>query len=69
MIPNTKIDHSRDALVARLIAATDADRAGDRYADLLHALAAAAGVQAVRLRPPAAAGDWNEVLVRARQGR
>ena len=53
----------------RLVAATDADRAGDRYADLLHTLAEAAGVQAVRLRPPAAAGDWNEVLVRARQGR
>ena len=54
---------------ARPVAATDADRAGDRYAELLHALAAAAGVQAVRLRPPAAAGDWNEVFVRARQGR
>ena len=30
MIPSTKIDRSRGALVARLIAATDADRAGDR---------------------------------------
>ena len=48
---------------ARLVAATDADQAGDRHADLLHALAAAAGVQEVRLRPPAAAGDWNEVFV------
>ena len=50
-------------LDARLVAATDADQAGDRHADLLHALAAAAGVQEVRLRPPAAAGDWNEVFV------
>ena len=53
----------------RLVAATDADRAGDRYAELLHALAAAAGIEATRLRPPTDAGDWNEVLVRARQGR
>ena len=30
LIPNTKTDHSRGALVARLIAATDADQAGDR---------------------------------------
>jgi len=53
---------------ARLVAATDADQAGDRHAELLHALASAAGIEATRLRPSAAAGDWNELLVRARAG-
>ena len=53
---------------ARLVAATDADRAGGRYAELLQALATAAGIEAARLRPPAVAGDWNELLVRAKAG-
>ena len=51
---------------AELVAATDADAAGDRYAGFLLGLAAAAGIHAARLRPPPAAGDWNELLVRAR---
>ena len=50
---------------ARLVTATDADPAGDRYAGLLHGLATAAGVVAARLRPPAEVGDWNKLLVRA----
>ncbi|MGE0148010.1 MAG: DUF3991 domain-containing protein [Parvibaculaceae bacterium] len=53
---------------ACLVAATDADQAGDRYAELLHDLASAAGIEAARLRPPADVGDWNELLVRARAG-
>ena len=53
---------------ARLVAATDADAAGDRYAELLHGLAATANVAAARLRPPAGVGDWNQLLVRARAG-
>jgi len=52
--------------VAELVAATDADPAGDRYAAFLTELAAAAGVCAARLRPPHGVGDWNELLVRAR---
>ena len=51
---------------AELVAASDADPAGDRHAACLTELAAAAGVRAARLRPPPAAGDWNELLVRAR---
>ena len=53
---------------ACLVAATDADRVGDRYAVVLHGIATAAGIAATRLRPPAEAGDWNELLVRARAG-
>jgi len=53
---------------ALLVAATDADRAGGRYAELLQALATAAGIEAARLRPPADVGDWNELLVRAKAG-
>ena len=53
---------------ARLVAATDADRTGDRYAQLLDGLATAAGIEATRLRPPADAGDWNKLLIRAKAG-
>ena len=51
---------------AGLVVASDADPAGDRHAACLTELAATAGVRAVRLRSPPAAGDWNELLVRAR---
>ena len=51
---------------AELVAASDADPPGDRHAACLTELATAAGVRAARLRPPPAAGDWNELLVRAR---
>jgi hypothetical protein len=51
---------------AELIAASDADPPGDRHATCLTELAATAGMRAARLRPPPAAGDWNELLVRAR---
>ena len=51
---------------AELVAATDADPAGDRHAAFLTELAAAAAVRAARLRPPPAVGDWNKLLVRAR---
>ena len=50
---------------ALLAGATDANKAGERYADKHAALAAAAGVRFERLRPPAGT-DWNDVV---RQGR
>ena len=53
---------------ACLVAATDADAAGDHYAELVQGLAKTAGIAAARLRPPADVGDWNELLVRARAG-
>ena len=53
-------------LAAELVAATDADPAGDRHAGCLTELAATAGVRAARLRPPHGVDDWNELLVRAR---
>ena len=49
---------------AVLVAATDADRAGDSYADRLKAMAETAGVHFERLRPTEK--DWNEAL---KQGR
>ncbi len=52
--------------MAELVAASDADPPGDRHAGCLTELAATAGVRAARLRPPPVAGDWNELLVRAR---
>ena len=45
----------------QLVAATDADLAGDRYALFLVELAAAAGVDCQRLRPPRGLKDWNDV--------
>ena len=44
------------------MAATDADLAGDRYALSLVELAAAAGVDCQRLRPPRGLKDWNDLL-------
>ena len=55
-----------DASNARLVAATDANRAGDRYAGRLSEIAAGAGVAAERLRPIGAT-DWNDIL-RGRAG-
>lgn len=46
---------------AQLVAATDADLAGDHYASFLVELAAAAGVDCQRLRPPRGLKDWNDV--------
>ena len=45
-----------------LASATDANRAGERYAAHHARLASAAGVTFERLRPPIAEGDWNDVL-------
>ncbi len=50
---------------ALLVGATDANKAGERYADKHAALAAGAGVSFQRLRPSAGT-DWNDVV---RQGR
>jgi hypothetical protein len=46
---------------ARFVAATDANRAGDRHALRLVEIAAEAGMAAERLRP-AGAADWNDIL-------
>jgi len=51
-----------DALVA---GATDANRAGERYAARHAELTAAAGIAFERLAPPAGT-DWNDVLVQRR---
>ena len=51
-----------DALLA---GATDANRAGERYAARHAELAAAAGIAFERLAPPLGA-DWNDVLVQWR---
>ena len=45
-----------------LVAATDADLAGERHAARLAEIAAAAGAAFQRLTPPIAGGDWNDVL-------
>ena len=50
---------------AQLVAATDADAAGEHHAIFLAKLAQEAGVTCERLRPPRALGDWNAILVRA----
>jgi hypothetical protein len=44
-----------------LVAATDANQAGDRYADRLSEIAAEAGISVERLRPIGAT-DWNDIL-------
>jgi hypothetical protein len=54
---------------ARLVAATDADLAGDRYAGSLRELAMPVGIPAERLRPPRGLKDWNEILTRAGEAR
>jgi predicted nuclease with TOPRIM domain len=46
---------------ARLVAATDANRAGDRYAERLSEIAAEVGIAVERLRPIGAT-DWNDIL-------
>ena len=51
---------------AVLVAATDADHAGDGYAARLQGMAEAARVRFERLRPPVEGEDWND---RLRQGR
>jgi hypothetical protein len=45
-----------------LIAATDADTAGRRYAERLADLATAAGVQFDAILPPDGLNDWNDAL-------
>lgn len=47
---------------AVLVAATDNDLAGARYADQLREQARAAGVGFQRLAPPDGVNDWNDVL-------
>ena len=54
-----------DLPAAQLVAATDADDAGERYAIWLAELAQEAGVTCERLRPPRGLSDWNAILVRA----
>ena len=48
---------------AVLVAATDADPAGERYAQRLAERAKAAGVRWARLVPPGGKNDWNNVIV------
>jgi len=59
------LEHELTALAKRpgavLVAATDADSAGERYAARLAELAAAADVQAQRAAP-SGHNDWNDVL-------
>jgi DNA primase len=45
-----------------LIAATDADAAGRRYAARLAALATEAAVQFAAILPPDGLNDWNDAL-------
>jgi hypothetical protein len=47
---------------ALLCSATDANGAGDRFAQRHHALAKQFAVTFERLRPPIDGGDWNDVL-------
>ena len=47
---------------AVLVAATDADQAGERYAQRLAEQAKAAGVRSERLTPPNGQNDWNDML-------
>ena len=51
---------------AVLVAATDADAAGERHARRLAERAEAAGVRWERLIPPGGQNDWNDALVRER---
>jgi hypothetical protein len=55
------LDHLAGEPAAQLVAATDADLAGDRYAGFLVERAAAAGIDGQRLRPPRGLKDWNDV--------
>jgi hypothetical protein len=58
----TELAHDPDALV---VSATDANVAGDRYAECHAEFADAARVRFERLRPPDNR-DWNDVLKKAR---
>jgi len=51
-----------------LVAATDANAAGERYAAHLAEMAKAAGVRSERLVPPGGQVDWNDVI-KQRNGR
>lgn len=51
---------------AMLVAATDADRAGDRYAETFARIAGTKRITAHWLRPPRQGDDWNDVLRRGR---
>ncbi len=50
-----------------LVAATDADTAGEHYASQLLELATAAGVRSGRILPFGGHKDWNQVVVARRQ--
>jgi Toprim-like/Protein of unknown function (DUF3991) len=52
----------------RMAVATDADQAGERYAERLHQMAGKVSVPSERLHPPSGHKDWNELL-QARAGR
>jgi DNA primase len=47
---------------ARVVIATDADKAGEHYADQIHKMAATAGIPSERFLPPPGHKDWNEFL-------
>jgi len=47
---------------ALAVLATDADRAGERYAVRLAEMAVNAGVRSERVRPPGGLKDWNDLL-------
>ena len=51
---------------AVLVAATNADAAGERYAERLREIAAAADVRSERLLPPGGENDFNDVLRKGR---
>jgi hypothetical protein len=49
-----------------LVIATDADAAGDRYAERMTEMARALDLKSTRLRPGAGANDWNDFLKKGR---
>ena len=51
---------------ATLVAATDADRAGDGYADRLEEMTRTIDIRFERLRPRVEGEDWNDVLNQGR---
>ncbi len=53
---------------AVLVAATDADPAGERHARRLAERAEAAGVRWERLAPAGGQNDWNDLLVSRKGG-
>jgi hypothetical protein len=54
---------------ALFCSATDANGAGDRFAERHRSLAEMFSIPFARLRPPLEGGDWNDVLMRARKRR